>query len=871
MASFTDNIPQFNPYVQQLPVEAMVSVGMEKQKRYDEGLQKIQSHVDNIAGMDIYQPAQRAYLESKLNELGSNLKSFAASDFSNFQLVNSVGGMVNQIGKDKTVINAVTSTKAYRKGIEEMEAARKEGKSSPSNDWEFKNRANEWLSGDVNATFSGGYSPYTNYKKNALEVIKSLTKNKNITDDAFTFDKNGNMVIKDAILRTELAGISPEQVQQALLVSLTPADWKQMEIDGRYNYSNIDGTTFVKSLTSSYQDKLKSFADQRIVLENAKSSTMSAIEKEKLDNKIAQIDKILDSVKSEYQGALSSAESGDIEGAKTKLFTSNFMNGFARAFSFTETSQTYQTSPFVQNEQWRLGKEQDWKKFTLEHSVALENLKIRKEELKEKKEENRIARMATEGYGGLPGPVDPKTVPSIVLDNVVAQTNGYLEGVKKSDTDFAKSQGKDETWLNQQREAYLKSPNGVDPLVKQHFDNTQTSRRLAEENIIMVTQINSEADRRFGNVYQNIPKNAPNVVYRNQNNTVTFTPREFVDFNAKVDRYRYLDASTKMMSSTGASYTTKYNDELAKKELSPKEYILYEASKRGVQSTGGDRVLWENLSNYNKVVNAPYNEIIRKKNDFVAQEVKNRVVASQGVSYSIPTISKPQKESLANMFGKLADMAESQKGELAKSPGLDVSILRKISQSGDAEGSITVIEGTEFTPKMYQVTARGKDGTTTFNLTPEQKFAVFGDRFEPSQAAMAFRPYQSMMKKFAGIDPETNMPSQYMSTNPEKGPITFQNSKLNSGDFPNIKSYGVTGAVVSNDGGNSYSLRLNFYNPITKKYYNDIPYPRILNEEEVANAMLGITDSWVYETLNDGKQASKNDLQTLQKASKKPL
>ena len=45
MASFTDNIPQFNPYVQQLPVEAMVSVGMEKQRRYDEGLQKIQSNI----------------------------------------------------------------------------------------------------------------------------------------------------------------------------------------------------------------------------------------------------------------------------------------------------------------------------------------------------------------------------------------------------------------------------------------------------------------------------------------------------------------------------------------------------------------------------------------------------------------------------------------------------------------------------------------------------------------------------------------------------------------------------------------------------------------------------------------------------------
>jgi hypothetical protein len=43
MASYTDQIPQFNPYIQQLPVEAMAQVGMEKQRRYDEGLQKIQN------------------------------------------------------------------------------------------------------------------------------------------------------------------------------------------------------------------------------------------------------------------------------------------------------------------------------------------------------------------------------------------------------------------------------------------------------------------------------------------------------------------------------------------------------------------------------------------------------------------------------------------------------------------------------------------------------------------------------------------------------------------------------------------------------------------------------------------------------------
>jgi hypothetical protein len=868
MASFTDIIPQFNPYVQQLPVEAMVQVGMEKQKRYDEGIQKIQSQIDNIAGLDVVRDVDKAYLQSKLNELGNNLKSVAAGDFSNFQLVNSVGGMANQIIKDPNIVNALSSTKAYRKGLEDMAALNKEGKGSISNDWDFKSRASKWLnSSNLDESFSGTYNPYTNYKKNALEVVKGLTKNKNITEDAFDFDSKGNMVIKDAILRTELAGISPEQIQQALLVGLSPNDWKQMEIDGRYNYANVDDQAFANSVNTSYKSKYDSFAEQRTILENAKSSTSSAVEKAALDKKIKDIDKTLQSITTEYNNVSKTFSQGDVESAKARLFTSNFMNGFSNAFSFTETSQEYKTNPFVQNEQWR--------QTILGYNLDLEKLEVQKGELAEKKEANRIARLATEGYGGLSSPVDPSTLPKLVLDNVVAQTQGYREAIAKSDGDFIKSQGKDQAWLDQQKQAYLKSPNGVDVLVKQHFDKTEGMRRLADENQTMVLQINAEADRVYGDVYKKVPANAPNITYNNgAGTTYVYTPKDFVDFNSKISRYKTTTTTPGSPTTmTGGTTTTTFNDQLAKAELSPKDYTLYQVEKEkyyGKSSSQGNKVLSDNLSYYFKNVNTPYQNVINQKNEFVAKEVKDRLLAAQGVQYTIPTINKAQKETLANMFSAAVGLAKKP-GGIAESPSLDLDILKKISESGDAEGSITVIEGTEFAPRMYQITARGKGiGTTVFNLTPEQKDLVFGDRFEPSQAVRAFRPYQSMMQKYSEIDPKTGQRSPYMSTNPVKGPITFQNSSLNSADFPNIKSYGVTGAVVTQDGGTTYSLRLNFYDPITGKYIDDVGYPRILNEEEVAAAMVQITDAHVYELLNDRK-ATRNDLQILQRASKKPL
>ena len=175
MASFTDNPNiQFNPYISQLPIEAMVQVGMQKQQRYDEGVQKIQSQIDNIAGLDIVRDIDKQYLQTKLNELQTNLRTFAAGDFSNFQLVNSVSGMTNQLVKDKNVQNAVSSTTWYRKQAGEMEKAKSEGKSNIANEDFFNSKVSKWLSSnDINYQFRDEYIPYTDVFKKWKDLLRN--------------------------------------------------------------------------------------------------------------------------------------------------------------------------------------------------------------------------------------------------------------------------------------------------------------------------------------------------------------------------------------------------------------------------------------------------------------------------------------------------------------------------------------------------------------------------------------------------------------------------------------------------------------------------------------------------------------------------
>lgn len=875
MASFTDIIPQFNPYVQQLPVEAMVQVGMEKQKRYDEGIQKIQSQIDNIAGLDVIRDIDKAYLQSKLNELGNNLKTVAAGDFSNFQLVNSVSGMTSQIVKDPNIVNALSSTKAYRKGIEDMNALIKDGKGSASRTWEFKTKANDWLnSKDLNARFDATYKPYTNYRKNAAEIVKGLTGDSTIRDDAFDVDANGNLKITDAMTRTKLAGIPPEKIQQALLSGLSPDDWEQMSVDGRYNYANTTPESFMKSVDDSYRNKYSSFAKQRVVLENSKSSTSSAVEKTKIDQKIAEIDKVLNNIQEEYNGVSKTFTDGDVESAKARLFTANFMNGFSKAFSYTETSQTYETSPFAQAQQWRENKAMEWKKFIMNYNQSERHFQA---DLREKQEANRIAREAQLGYGGFPTTVSADDVPEVALDKVVAQTNGLKEAVNKSDAEFIESQKKDQAWLDQQRVAWMKSPNGVDPLVAQHFNQTEPARRVAAENEIMVGQINAAADKKFGDIYKNIPKNAPTLNYSTVSGTkFTYTPKDFVDFNSKLRNYVTTTVTpSSSMTTTGGKLVVTYNDALAKAELSPKEYHLYEIDKnrfyKGEKGLNkADQVLYTNMENIRKSVNLPYQKTLDERNKFIGKEIKRRVTGFQGMEYTVPTDTKIKQESLANVLTSVANLAEDQKGGIAKSPNLDVGILRKIAQSGNPQAVIKVVEGTEYSPAMYEITATGTAGTTRFRMTPEQKDAVFQDRFEASPALQAFRPYQSMMRKFSKPDPVTGETMPYMSTNPDGGPTNVSNAMLSPTEFFNVKSYGISGNIVTNDRGRTYSLRLNVQDPVTKKLHEDIPYPRLLLAEEVVPLMRQLTDASVYEMINE-KNATKTDLQRLQKASKNPF
>lgn len=851
MASFTDRIAEFNPYVQQLPIEAMVQVGTHKQALYDQGYQKIQANIDNIAGMDVIRDVDKAYLQSKLGELKGKLRGVAAGDFSNYQLVNNVGGMISQIGKDKYIQNAVGSAAKYRKGVADMETARKEGKSSPSNEYVFNRQAQEWLNNtDINSSFNGAYKPYSNWKKNGLDVLKALTKDETITDDAFTVDSRGNLVIADTTVRKKLAGISPEKIQQALMVGLTPADFEQMGIDGIYNYSNLSDEQFTKGIQQSNSSTLNFYRDQKKTLENAKSSTTSVIEKRNLDEQIAALNKTIIDVSSQYNDILASLQQGQSDNARAQYFTRNSIDGFAKAFSYTETSQTYQGKTPQEMQMWREDKAQDWKKFLLKYEQDERGLKLKERDTKAKEKE-------MIGYGGLPVGIKQEDIPKYTLNKVVEETKQGALTIQALDNNFAKQQGKDDQWLNQQKEAWEKSPSSVSPIVAEHLALTENLRRSTMSDIVMITDIEKQAIEQFGDIYQNIPKDAPTLRYKSGNTEYNYAPKDFVDFNQELQKY----ISVRVSGGTGgASVSSRFDVDKGKQELSPKFYNLLNILQKG-PSNEAEKTLVKHINEYNKTINIPYKETLKKISDFTEDEVSKRISINQGVSYGLPTGSAEQKSTIATTLTQFAALADSQDGKLPNSPDFDSDIARKLATE-DAKYALTVVEGTERQPTMYEMNVSGKSGQVSFKITPEQKDAILGQAYNSSPKMQAIAPYLEQMRKMGGY-----------STAFTSGPSTQENSFLTKVDFPAVKTYGVKANIVTlMPNSNRYTIKLSLFDPVQKIWHNDIDFPRtgMIPAESIADALNMLNDASIYELINEAP-ATANDLKTVENASKKPL
>jgi len=513
MASFTDAITQFNPYVAQLPVDAMVKVGMQKQAQYEEGYKKIQGEIDRVAGVDIIRDVDKEYLQSKLDELGGNLRSVAAGDFSNFQLVNSVGGMARQVGKDKDIQTAVSSTSWYRKQAQEMEAAVKAGKSSQSNIWDFNEKANEYISSkDLGRNFSGRYTQYTDVKKKALDSIKLLHPKLQEYDIPFKIE-NGKIDTKqiaDAMQRYKIEGIDEGQIKQAISATLTPDDINQLSIDARYQFRGVTPEALEQRAKLIYESSKTEAISTIDLLNDKKKVTSDPTQLDNINERLEYYESLVG--KAGKPGILQEQLDQNLKDAlenpdavKSSIYKDGFIKELSNGFSWKNETMQYVANPIRQQLNWveeqklKIQKEnRERYEFGVTTGLRQQEIDISKQKLLLDAEANALKK--AEVYG-----VDsPWTTLGNPTDNVLKSNEMYVEhsdgvaneikGLLKTLNDAGYNDTQINMMLNKKMDIPAKAMGTVEQILKQQNYLTSLERKSEQLKADAAAEVENSSD-----------------------------------------------------------------------------------------------------------------------------------------------------------------------------------------------------------------------------------------------------------------------------------------------------------------------------------------------------------------------------------------
>jgi hypothetical protein len=384
MASYTDKIPTFNPYVEQQPIDAMLKVGVYKQQKYEEGVEKIQKNIDNVAGLDIANPVQQKYLQSKLDALGNNLTFVAAGDFSDFSLVNSVNGMTKQITKDEDVINAVSSTARLRAGYKKKAELEKKGLTDKNNDDYYDKFASEYVNNkDLKASFNADYVPHVNIIKKVQEALTNSGETSFTAEQLFVMDPttnkplvgpDGHYQYADAKTIDTLVTNKPAVMAAIGNVMNEGSVKRQLGIDGWATYRGVEATTLLEPLKASYDRDKSRLQEQSLEISAMLNSTNISKEEKELYTKASQdIESALLKNDATFMSLAKQAEDNP-ESFKENYYAQEFKQRLMDQFVKNKESHTTGVNEGLQQQNYR-----DDKAFKIEqerNKIALENANL---------------------------------------------------------------------------------------------------------------------------------------------------------------------------------------------------------------------------------------------------------------------------------------------------------------------------------------------------------------------------------------------------------------------------------------------------------------------------------------------------------------
>ena len=312
------------------------------QQNYDVNTMQTQQLINQYSNTDLLKDVDKEYLGERLKSIVGYINESGTRDWSKKNITNEVQSYISS-AIDEKVLNAVASTKAYRKQIEEIENIKK----TKPDMWSLQNQ--EFATADLNRYLSSKEAgdkynarPYVPYK----DVQKHILENSKILKDfgvEYHYDEIGGNSWFTRIGKKEK--ISMESAREFIDMMMTPELKNQLYIDGWYTYRDKKDEELKADYDSNIDANINYIEDRKAELNLQLTKPTNSTIKNQIKQEIDKLDSFKSNLLDDKKTAFNRAD------IINKLYTNNF---YAKNTSFLSYDRLVDS--FVDNSGFEVAK-----------------------------------------------------------------------------------------------------------------------------------------------------------------------------------------------------------------------------------------------------------------------------------------------------------------------------------------------------------------------------------------------------------------------------------------------------------------------------------------------------------------------------------
>jgi len=239
-------------FVEPLPAEELIKVGLVKQQMFDQNVAIIQEHIGELDqyGFSLVKDVDKQYFSKEMDKfLKAVNQSVGKTDFSHIANVRNILSIGRPLESDPYILNAIEGSEELRRRQKYLESlpANQRG---VSNDWYYMKDAQDWFSdGQVGSKLSTGkeYTPYADPSKFVADAVK------NVKPDIRT-----DVIKKNGYLTTiEIEELTNRRLREYLEENLPSNVVGQIKLDALYKTKDVPEEQMVDYYYNTRYKKLR--------------------------------------------------------------------------------------------------------------------------------------------------------------------------------------------------------------------------------------------------------------------------------------------------------------------------------------------------------------------------------------------------------------------------------------------------------------------------------------------------------------------------------------------------------------------------------------------------------------------------------------